>query len=399
VKSLGLTLLKIALAVLLALYVVNQVELGDRLLGPKPEDDGARIEIRGDLQGDLQANTWVFKVDADATAPTALPQATPGHIFQPADLKPYFEQEWELLPGFLTILTGLKVPWLLMGAALWGVLLILASVRWRILLRAAGIETSLVNALRLCFIGYFFNNVMPGVTGGDVVRGALITRGLDSQRWRAALSVIVDRLIGLVALLSLAACVLAWSLLEAGEESAYPAVLTRGVFVFLGAAVLGGGAYLSRRVREFLGIEKWLGKLPGGTTLAKIDGGLSVYRESPRGLAAAFLMSLPLQICGVLSFWAIGHALSAPISLADDFVIFPVVQTISAIPVAPAGWGLGETLYGKSFALFGSTFTLGVAVSILFRLTTQLGFGLIGGIVWVSSSQRKEEVQLIQSEK
>jgi glycosyltransferase 2 family protein len=399
VKSLGLTLLKIALAVLLTLYVINQIELGDRLLGPKPEDDDARIEIRGNLRGDLQADTWVFKVDPDTVAPPSLPQASPGHTFQAADLSPYFEQEWELLPGFLTILTGLQVPWLLLGAALWGVLLVLASVRWRILLRAAGIETSLINALRLCFVGYFFNNVMPGVTGGDVVRGVLITRGLDSLRWRAALSVIVDRVIGLVALLTLAACVLAWSLFETGDGSAYPDILTRGVFIFLGATVLGGGAYLSRRVREFLGIEKWLRKLPGGSTLAKIDGGLNVYRASPRGLASAFLMSLPLQVCGVLSFWALGRALSAPISLADDFVIFPVVQTISAIPVAPAGWGLGETLYGKSFALFGSTFTLGVAVSILFRLTTQLGFGLIGGIVWVSSGQRKEEVQLIQSEK
>jgi uncharacterized membrane protein YbhN (UPF0104 family) len=110
-------------------------------------------------------------------------------------------------------------------------------------------------------------------------------------------------------------------------------------------------------------------------------------------------MSIPLQICGVLSFWAIGEALGAEIRIADDFVIFPVVQTISAIPVAPAGWGVGEWLYGTSFELFGSTFTLGVAVSILFRLTTQLGFGLIGGLVWVTSSQRKREVHLIPSEK
>ncbi len=396
-KSLGPTLLKIALAVLLTLYVVQQVEPRDRLIQTGTDEPG--VVLVGDLSGAWRGSDWVFVVhsleanEADPAVVAAAPAV--GAEIKAAELA----AGWELHPGFLTIVSGIHGGWLLLGAALWGGLLVLAAYRWTILLAAAGIHTSFATALRLCFIGYFFNNVMPGVTGGDVVRGALITRGLEQDRWKAALSVIVDRMVGLVALLTLAAAVLAWGTLTGGADSPYPVALSRGVFLVLACAVLGGCAYLSKRVREFLGIERWLRKLPGGNTLGKIDGALSIYRQRPGGLVRAYLMSLPLQVFGVLSFWAVGMASGADIRLTDDFVIFPVVQTISAVPLAPAGWGVGETLYGTSFALFGSTFTLGVAVSILFRLLTQVGFGLIGGLVWVLGRQRQEEVRLIKDER
>lgn len=394
-KSLGSTILKVAIAAFLTWYVLGQIETRDRLVGPKPEGDTERAVIYGEVRGDWRTEEWRFQCAENTPQPAPLLGAAPSAILPQADLQAAFRSGWELRPGFLAIVGGIRTNWFLTGAALWGVLLVLAAVRWRLLLRAAGIHTSVGNALRLCFVGYFFNNVMPGVTGGDVVRGALIARGLEQDRWKAALSVIVDRLIGLVALITLAAVVLTYGLLTAGEEAPYPPYLAQGIFLFLGAAVIGGGAYLSQRLRDKIGIERWLPKLPGGATLTKIDSGLAIYRHSPGRLAGAYLMSLPLQVCGVLSFWAIGEACGAGLRLQDDFVIFPVVQTISAIPLAPAGWGVGETLYGHSFRLFGSSFTLGVAVSILFRLTTQLGFGLIGGMVWVASRQRKEEVHII----
>jgi uncharacterized membrane protein YbhN (UPF0104 family) len=109
-------------------------------------------------------------------------------------------------------------------------------------------------------------------------------------------------------------------------------------------------------------------------------------------------MSLPLQVCGILSFWAIGEALGAGLTPGENFVIFPIVQTVSALPLAPAGWGVGESLFGWFFESFGSSFTLGVAVSVIFRLTTQVGFGLIGGLTWVTSKERRQGIPLTREE-
>jgi uncharacterized membrane protein YbhN (UPF0104 family) len=119
-----------------------------------------------------------------------------------------------------------------------------------------------------------------------------------------------------------------------------------------------------------------------------------VYRDHKRSVLAAIAISWPLQISGILSFWAIGQALGAGLSLGENFVIFPIVQTVSALPLAPAGWGVGESLFGWFFESFGSSFTLGVAVSVIFRLTTQVGFGLIGGLTWVASKERRARVSL-----
>jgi uncharacterized membrane protein YbhN (UPF0104 family) len=130
--------------------------------------------------------------------------------------------------------------------------------------------------------------------------------------------------------------------------------------------------------------------------LAKIHEALTIYRSQPLHILWAFLMSIPLQFCGVFSFWAIGQSVQASLSPMDTFVIFPVVQTLSAIPIAPAGWGIGESLYGTFFEWFGSSFTMGVAVSVLFRVTTQIGFGLVGGIVWMFSDRYKKHVHLIK---
>ena len=52
--------------------------------------------------------------------------------------------------------------------------------------------------------GLFFNLVLPGLNGGDVARGVLVVRENPGRRPDALMSVVVDRLIGLVAMIALA---------------------------------------------------------------------------------------------------------------------------------------------------------------------------------------------------
>ena len=381
-KKIAGLVLKLILALGLGFWVIQHVETSDIL---SHDIHGEAEDIHGQLIGEFSTGQWEFK-----------PARTPGQaeiLLQPKD----FSQGVQIRPGFFTLLRHMDGNWFALGVGLWAVLLFFAAYRWLILLRAAGIQTKFSNSLRLCFIGYFFNNVMPGVTGGDLVRGALVTRGLERNRWRAALSVIVDRLIGLLALLTLAALVLGFALWgRQNQEATHLAAIGKGVFLLLGTGGLLGSLYLSRRVRSAMGFERWLPKLPGSTTLAKIHEALTVYRNQPLHILWAFLMSIPLQFCGVFSFWAIGQSVQASLSPMDTFVIFPVVQTLSAVPIAPAGWGIGESLYGTFFKWFGSSFTMGVAVSVLFRVTTQIGFGLVGGIVWMFSDRYKKHVHLIK---
>ena len=76
---------------------------------------------------------------------------------------------WLLLSGKLdfTELTGISQswPWLLLAFGVFGCVLLMASLRWRLLLKAQGIDYSLHDTFALTLIGLFFSQVMIGDLG------------------------------------------------------------------------------------------------------------------------------------------------------------------------------------------------------------------------------------------
>ena len=57
-----------------------------------------------------------------------------------------------------------------------------------------------------------------------------------------------------------------------------------------------------------------------------------------------------------------------------------IANTISGLPISPGGLGVGEHLFGALAALFGSTYAMGVATSLLFRVGLYT-LSLAGGVV------------------
>lgn len=366
------TIAKLLAALLLGWYVISQIEWRDQVAVAAPDPAAEPTLLTGHLDGDWRGDAWTFTPDGG------------GDVLRGGDAR------LQPQPGFRTALASLHLGWCLLGVAAWGVLLVLSAWRWHRLLGAAAVPCTLGRAMRLTFVGNFFNNVMFGATGGDVVRAVMVTRGLQENRWRAALSVLVDRIIGLYVLLLIAAGVLtlAWSQDGFTRVPALHRVWWLSL-ALVGVATLGAAAYLSARARRVLGVDALLARLPGQATIEKMDGALTLYRQNARTVLGALLLSLPLQGAGILSLYCFARALAAPIGFLDTAVIFPVVQTVSALPLAPAGWGVGETLYGYFFARYGAGFTIGVATSVLFRLASQVGWGLVGGALWALGKERR----------
>ena len=89
--------------------------------------------------------------------------------------------------------------WLVGGVAAYGVFELLAGVRWMILLRVQGIRISWGRLYGLLMVGLFFSLFIPGGTGGDLVKGYyLLKEAPVGRRTSAALSVVMDRLLGLL---------------------------------------------------------------------------------------------------------------------------------------------------------------------------------------------------------
>src|SRR3979409_1880890 len=74
-----------------------------------------------------------------------------------------------------------------------------AAARWHILLKVQGINLSIPRMSGLFFIGMFYNQFLPGGTGGDIIKSYLLLKETDKKAG-GLLAVVFDRLIGLVAL-------------------------------------------------------------------------------------------------------------------------------------------------------------------------------------------------------
>src|ERR1043165_8545891 len=94
--------------------------------------------------------------------------------------------------------------WLVIGWLCYSVVEILAIMRWQILLRIQQIRLSWLKAGAIVMVGLFFNHFLPGGVGGDAMRLYFIFKLAPERKVGATLSVAMDRVLGLLTLLSLA---------------------------------------------------------------------------------------------------------------------------------------------------------------------------------------------------
>ena len=95
-------------------------------------------------------------------------------------------------------------PWLLLAQAPYAIVLLLAALRWHLLLKVQGVFYSFREIYSLVLMGIFFNQVLFGSTGGDVIKAYYVARESSERRTAAALTVFIDRAIGLFVLMSIA---------------------------------------------------------------------------------------------------------------------------------------------------------------------------------------------------
>ena len=294
----------------------------------------------------------------------------------------------------------------------------LSMFRWHILMRSVGLHSTPWIAIRLGFIGVFFSNVVPGLTGGDLVKAIYVTRENPDQRASAVVSVIVDRIVGIVALALIAAVVIPFDLALYGEAAI-------GIFGFLGAAGLGATFALSRRAKAWLRrvlarFGRKDGEAGAPSMLSKIDQAVSMYRDRLGLLAGALFMSFAVHLLIICALFLFGNAMAdggeaalladpsfvaadttveqelgelqalADVPLVGYCSIIPIIMIISALPIAPAGWGVGEAMFVYFFSTVGVAGNLAAALSLTYRITVLL-VSLIGGIMLVLDRKRVME--------
>ncbi len=264
-------------------------------------------------------------------------------------------------------------------------LVMLTAFRWMLLLRGVGIRMPLLRCQRLTFIGGFFNLAVPGATGGDIVKAWYASKEARSRYGarkgmgtKAVLSVFVDRFVGLFGLVLFAAGVLL--LAARGEAYEVPRLVVLGVL-----AAGGGGAVLvlSRPVRRALGLSWLMRRLPFQGVMGELRSAAGLYRDHGGAVGAAMAISLFNHATNATACYFLATALGIEgISLGAAMALVPLANLLSAIPLLPGGWGVGELAFAYFFGQIGIPATEAVGLSVVFRLAV-LGVNLPGGLLWI----------------
>ena len=274
--------------------------------------------------------------------------------------------------------------WLLAGFAAYGMVEIFAGVRLQLLLRVQGIALSWARVFMLLLIGVFFNFVIPGGTGGDVVKIFYLLKETPGKRTQALLAVLVDRLVGLFALIAMAGVLIAaqWSWLLSAPAAAK--------YIWTALAILGGSLAalgISFLLTGLGLVHKLPARFPGRDKFAELALAYNLYGRAWKQSAAAFVLSVGAHLGYFAMFYCAAASFRAAVESIPTFgqlcAIMPIIATITSLPISVGGLGVREKLFqiflgdlcGVSDAVAAIMSTTGYALNLV--------WGLLGGLLYL----------------
>jgi uncharacterized protein (TIRG00374 family) len=282
-----------------------------------------------------------------------------------------------------------------------GLTLGLGVVRWQMVLRVQGLDLPWGRAAEISFVAHFFNSFMLGSTGGDLMKAYYAARETHHKKTEAAVTVLVDRMVGLWAMLLFASLMMLpnLSLLFAHDRLRSVAVLILAMMGVCSAVVMI--AFRGGVSRAWTGARAWLRRLPKGEWLERSLDSCRQFGREPIFLSRTLGLSMVLNALCVFQVLVLSWGQGLHISPVALFVIVPIIICISAIPITPSGLGVRENLF--VFMLTDPTIGVPGTSALSLSLLAYAGsfcWSVIGGVVYMTFKERHhlKEVELERAE-
>jgi uncharacterized protein (TIRG00374 family) len=245
--------------------------------------------------------------------------------------------------------------WILAAIICFFPVILIVSWRWRMLLSVHGVHLSYWRIFELTMISQFFSAMGVGTTGGDVIKIFYAARAIPQRRAAVAFTIIVDRVIGLVALLLFGVALSIPNLgLLLSHHNTRVATLTFYLFA-LGGVVASFLACIGPFILKIQTLRSLVKKLPFIHRGASL---FMAYEHTAHALGTnilALVGSLPSHVCSTLVGYCVLRAMQ--LQPQPDFLtscaIIAIVNMLIALPVSVAGLGVRETLFIMFLGLLG----------------------------------------------
>jgi glycosyltransferase 2 family protein len=252
------------------------------------------------------------------------------------------------------------------------------AVRWWWLLRIQKLNVSLWQATKMTWLGYITSLVMPGAASGDVAKSYLIVNQQFGAKARSFSTVLVDRIIGIYALVLVGCLSAVWF------KFAYPGMRSLESFSYVLFALLTG--FTVAPLLVLLGPTRRI--LVCVLPLAWVDSwteSYQLYRQSKSVLAGCLILSLASSTMTAASFAAADRVIGGKVDWTASLQIGPLVMLANCVPLTPGGIGLAEASASELFNQVGSA--NGAEMMLAIRLVTAIlalpGLMVVFGGRWI----------------
>ena len=264
--------------------------------------------------------------------------------------------------GLIRLVRDAKLIYLILAVAVLPISFIITSIRWHMLLEALDIRMGQGRSFVLNMVGSFYNSFMPGSTGGDLIKAYYASKHTP-HRARAVMTVIIDRMLGLLALIILGGVMagVQWNIPTCRNVS----IISAGLIAMTIAGLL---VFYNTTLRKLTGLDWFLKRLPMQKQVHIAIHTMELYGKNAGTVALAILMTFPVHMTTIISATFAGKAFGLRLAPLYYWAVVPVITLVGAIPISPQGVGVMEPLAVEL------TRRQGVTVSQAFALVMAIRF-------------------------
>jgi len=235
---------------------------------------------------------------------------------------------------FVGNLRNVELSFCLLVCLLYPINLMVSSGRLKYLLHGYHLTIRVKKAFDLNWIAGFFNNFLPTSIGGDIYRVLYLNRQYPGQPAQVVSSIMLDRGLGLLAMLILA-CL---------TSPVFIGTLMRDTWL---TAVLYSGALLVTAVTLFVLFSNHNFRLPRRSRvdlINRLTNGFNILINYPdkKSLTNALLTSFLYTIVMVLSYYLLFRAFHNDISFLTLLFVIPIVSLAGLVPISVNALGITE---------------------------------------------------------
>jgi glycosyltransferase 2 family protein len=292
---------------------------------------------------------------------------------------------WKIdLGTTLHVLASAQAGWWLLSLAIMVTSVWPMAWRWQRLLAARGVHDSLRRLVRTYFVGYAAGQVLPTSLGGDASRIYETTRRHEGVGGAAAGTVLLERALGGVATLVLAAIGFA---LAVGQYDVGGYLWVELAFVV--GAVLAAVVLFSTRLHPVLQATRpLLRRLRLERPLREVYLAVHSFRHDLPLLAGVFALTLVVQAVRVLAIWCAGKAVGVDLSPRPYYVMGPLLFLVMLVPFTINGLAVRESFFVSFLGNLGVPADRAFATGFLFFLVT-IALALPGLVIVLREGMRR----------